>query len=155
MAETSPPSVDANPDELLRRFDVQAADRTYGNGLPVDWPRRIVGGVRFLCDADEEAMKGGDVALHRDRAFANDRVRHDPEETVVLRRRHDTGVLFLDCNAGFRGPTPMTAITGPRKWIGFSISSRRDVWPFARTDRGATGHFETKPAPRTSPAADA
>jgi hypothetical protein len=40
-------------------------------------------------------------------------------------------VLFLNSNAGFHGPTPIRRINGLRKWIYYSISSRRNIWQAA------------------------
>jgi hypothetical protein len=42
--------------------------------------------------------------------------------------RHNQGVLFLNSNKGFHGPLPIRQIAGLRKWIYYSISSRRNVW---------------------------
>lgn len=142
--EGSPLSEDADPNALYNRFDFQAIDATYGKGIHVDWPRRIVGGVLFCCDAEEEGMEGGSFALFEDEEFANDRICHSPVLAKEFPARHNVGVLFLNCNTGFHGPTPIERIDGLRKWIYYSISSRRDVWPFERSEEAPTGHHETK-----------
>ena len=142
--ERSPLSKDHPPDALFNRFDFQATDATYGKGVHVDWPRRVVGGVLFFCSAEEERMTGGTFALFEDEGFAGDRVCHQPKLRKEFVARHNTGVLFLNSNTGFHGPTRIKSIAGLRKWIYYSISSRRDVWPFKVTAVGKTGHFETK-----------
>lgn len=141
--ETSPLSTDYDPNALFNRFDFQATDALYGKGIHVDWPRRIVGGVLFFCDAGEEKMKGGSFALFEDEKFQNDRVCHQPKLAKEFVPKHNFGVLFLNCNTGFHGPTKIESIDGLRKWIYYSISSRRDVWPWQVTI-AKTGHHETK-----------
>jgi hypothetical protein len=127
--ERTPLSTDYPPSKLFNRFDFQATDASYDKGVHVDWPRRVVGGVLFFCDADEQEMEGGSFGLYVDEGFRNDRRPHKPRLAKAFRPRHNTGVLFLNCNTGFHGPTPIKRIKGLRQWIYYSISSRRDVWP--------------------------
>ena len=122
-------SYDHDPNALFHRFDFQAIDATYGKGVHVDWARRVVGGVLFCCDAEEEGMEGGSFALFEDEEFADDRFGHAPRLAKEFPVRHNFGVLFLNSNTGFHGPTRIRKIDGLRKWIYYSISSRRDVWP--------------------------
>ena len=130
-AETEQPvlSDSFDPNALFVRFDLQAADATYSKPVHCDWPRRIVGGVLFLCSAAEEGLEGGEFALFRDAAFRNDRICRRPELAKSFTPQHNQGVLFLNCNRGFHGPLPLRRIAGLRKWIYYSISSRRNVWP--------------------------
>lgn len=141
--ETSPLSTDYPMEALFSRFDFQATDANYGKGIHVDWPRRIVGGVLFCCSAEEEEMEGGSFALFADNDFQNDRICHKPKIVKEFLPRHNLGILFLNCNTGFHGPTRITRMSGQRKWIYYSISSRRDIWPFQVTDEAKYGHKET------------
>ncbi len=119
---------DADPGEIFTRFDFQSIDETYRAYAHLDWPRRIVGGVLFMSSAEEEKMVGGEFALFRDADFRNDRRMHKPVLAAQYPVEHNTGYFFLNSNAGFHGPTPMRQCIGMRKWIYYSISSRRDVW---------------------------
>jgi hypothetical protein len=122
----------AGPDEIYTRMDFQSkAAGGYREFVHLDWARRIVGGILFFSDADEEGLEGGELALYRDRAFANDRWCHDPELTATFTPRHNTGVIFLNSNAGFHGPRAITRLTGRRRWLYYTISSKVDVWPAA------------------------
>ena len=141
--ETSPLSTDYPVDALFNRFDFQAIGASYGKGIHVDWPRRIVGGVLFCCSAEEEEMEGGSFSIFADQDFQNDRICHEPKMVKEFIPRHNLSVLFLNANTGFHGPTKITRISGLRKWIYYSISSRRDIWPFQVTEEAKHGHKET------------
>ena len=121
-----------DPNELFTRLDFQSkAAGAYREFVHLDWPRRIVGGILFFCDAVEEGLVGGETALYRDLAFANDRWCHTPELAAMFRPAHNTGVVFLNSNRGFHGPRAITAQRGRRRWLYYTISSRCDVWPCA------------------------
>jgi hypothetical protein len=119
-----------DPNSLFVRFDFQASDGTHGLRTPhVDHMRRIVGGVIFFSDAAEEGIEGGDFAFWTDRKFRNDRICHEAEFAASYPIKHNTAYLFLNSNEAFHGPLPITKISGQRKWLYYSISSRRDIWP--------------------------
>lgn len=121
---------DADPNEVYTRLDFQSkAAGAYREFVHLDWPRRIVGGIFFFSDADEEGLEGGELALYRDREFRNDRWCHDPELVKMVRPRHNTGVIFLNSNRGFHGPRAITRLEGRRRWLYFTISSKVSVWP--------------------------
>jgi hypothetical protein len=126
--ETSLLSETYDPNALFARFDLQAIGQTYKKSVHCDWPRRVVGGVLFLTSAADEGLEGGEFALYSDLEFQNDRVCHQPKLEKVFPVRHNQGVLFLNSNSGFHGPTPIRKMAGMRKWIYYSISSRRNVW---------------------------
>jgi hypothetical protein len=114
---------------LFTRFDFQAAGRGYVKPPHVDWPRRIVGGVIFCCDAQEEGLEGGEFGFYTDDdPDSPPRVCRKPACKRTYVPRHNTAVFFLNGNDGFHGPTPITRLSGQRRWIYYSISSRRDVW---------------------------
>ena len=97
--------------------------------MHLDWPRRLVGGIFFFSDADEEGLEGGELGLYRDRGFRNDRWCHEPELAATLPARRNTGVIFLNSNGAFHGPRAIRALRGRRRWLYYAISSRVDVWP--------------------------
>jgi hypothetical protein len=123
-------AADGNPDEVFTRLDFQSKGAGgYREFVHLDWGRRIIGGILFFSDASEEGLIGGETALYRDRGFRNDRWCHDPELTLLVPPRHNTGIIFLNSNTGFHGPRAITALAGRRRWLYYTISSRVDVWP--------------------------
>lgn len=123
---------DGDPNEVYTRLDFQSkAEGGYREFVHLDWNRRIVGGILFFSDADEEGLEGGELALFRDRDFRDDRFCHDPELLVQFQARHNTGVIFLNSNRGFHGPRAIRRLEGRRRWLYFTISSKADVWPHA------------------------
>jgi hypothetical protein len=119
-----------DPNEVFTRLDFQSkGEGAYRDFVHLDWGRRIVGGILFFSDADEEGLEGGELALYRDRGFRNDRWCHDPELTATFRPRHNSGVIFLNSNTGFHGPRRIRRLAGRRRWLYFTISSAVDVWP--------------------------
>jgi hypothetical protein len=125
-------ATEGDPQEIFTRLDFQSkAVGTYRAFVHLDWPRRIVGGILFFSDAAEEGLEGGELAFYRDRGFRNDRWCHDPELTALYPPAKNTGVLFLNSNAGFHGPRAITRLRGRRRWLYYAISSRLDIWPCA------------------------
>ena len=123
---------DGDPNEVFTRLDFQSkAEGGYREFVHLDWARRIVGGILFFSDGEEEGLEGGELALYRDRGFRNDRWCHDPELTAEFAPRHNTGVIFLNSNSGFHGPRRIRRLEGRRRWLYFTISSAVDVWPCA------------------------
>jgi hypothetical protein len=130
--ETAVISTTHDPNSVYARFDLQAIGQSYGKGVHCDWPRRIFGGVLFITSAEDEGMEGGEFGLYSDQNFQNDRICHAPKLEKAFPIVRNTGSIFLNCNTGFHGPRPIKRITGLRKWIYYSISSRRDVWAAGR-----------------------
>jgi hypothetical protein len=123
-------AAEGDPQEIFTRLDFQSKGLgAYREFVHLDWARRIVGGIFFFSDGEEEGLQGGELALYRDRGFRNDRWCHDPELTALFPPKKNTGVIFLNSNAGFHGPRAITALRGRRRWLYWTISSRVDVWP--------------------------
>lgn len=130
--EQSSLSDTADANEIFVRLDFQSKPAGgYRDFVHLDWPRRIVGGILFFSDADEEGLDGGELAFYRDRGFRNDRWCHDPELVATFPPRANSGIIFLNSNGAFHGPRPIRALRGRRRWLYYTISSRRDVWPCA------------------------
>jgi hypothetical protein len=128
--EASALSDDAPPNEIYTRLDFQSKGQGgYREFVHLDWARRIVGGILFFSDADEEGLEGGELALYRDRGFRDDRWCHDPQLLCEFPARNNTGVIFLNSNSGFHGPRAIRRLAGRRRWLYFTISSKVDVWP--------------------------
>src|SRR5207253_7687498 len=66
--------------------------------------------------------------LYRDLLFRDDRIAHWPYAWKKIPVKGNTGVLFLNGNRGFHGPSEIRSIQGTRRWIYYSISSRNRVW---------------------------
>jgi hypothetical protein len=128
-------ATDGDPNDIFTRLDFQSKGAGgYREFVHLDWARRVIGGILFFSDADEEGLVGGETAFYRDRAFRNDRWCHAPELAALVRPRHNSGVIFLNSNSGFHGPRAITALRGRRRWLYFTISSRLNIWPsVART----------------------
>lgn len=126
-------------ESIFCRFDFQVADASYRKPPHLDHPRRVVGGVFFCSDADEEDIVGGEFAFFEDLRFRNDRICHRPRVARRYPVRHNTAVLFLNHNRAFHGPLPIERARGARRWIYYSISSHQDVWPFAPPGRRRRG----------------
>jgi hypothetical protein len=125
-------SADADPNEIFTRVDFQSkSEGGYREFVHLDWGRRIIGGILFFSDAEEEGLEGGELALYRDRDFRNDRWCHDPELVATFRPKANSGVIFLNWNGAFHGPRAITKLRGRRRWLYYTISSRVDVWPHA------------------------
>ncbi|HEX3583625.1 MAG TPA: hypothetical protein VH087_17795 [Thermoanaerobaculia bacterium] len=123
---------DSDPNEIFTRVDFQSkALGGYRDFVHLDWPRRITGAILFFSDAEEEGLEGGELAFYRDRDFRNDRWCHDPELAASFPPRANSGVIFLNWNGAFHGPRAITRLRGRRRWLYYTISSRRDVWPHA------------------------
>jgi len=151
----------ADPNEVFTRFDFTIGGDHYTPYVHLDSIRRIVGGVLFFSDADAEEIDGGEFTLYRDLLFRDDRRPHWPHASKKFPVKGNTGVLFLNSNRGFHGPSEMRSIRGSRRWIYYSISSRTRVWephaqnPVRRLATRATGrllnalgldpHFEKEP----------
>lgn len=131
--------VQVDPNEIFTRLDFQSkGSGAYRQFVHLDWARRLIGGILFFCDAEEEGLTGGETALYRDRGFRNDRWCHEPELTAMVVPRHNTGIIFLNSNRGFHGPRAITALRGRRRWLYYTISSRVDCWPAAPRDAAAS-----------------
>jgi hypothetical protein len=123
-------TAEGDPNDVFTRMDFQSKGAgAYREFVHLDWARRIIGGILFFSDADDEGLVGGETALYRDRDFRDDRWCHDPELVALFRPRHNTGVIFLNSNAGFHGPRAITELRGRRRWLYYTISSRIDIWP--------------------------
>jgi hypothetical protein len=126
--DAAPDSLDegADPNEVFNRFDFSMAESNYTPYVHLDSPRRIVGGLLFLSDAERDHIDGGEFVLYRDRLFLDDRVIRWPVAAKKIPVKENTGVLFLNSNRGFHGPNAFH--TGTRRWVYYSISSRDRVW---------------------------
>ena len=119
---------ESDPNALFTKFDFQAGDITYEPKIHCDHQRRLIGGLFFFSDYREEKIQGGKFALYRDEEFNDDRVCHKPKLIKEFPAIHNTGALFLNSNKGFHGNTKITSIEGWRKWVYYSISSKRNIW---------------------------
>jgi hypothetical protein len=159
MLDAAPEVLDetADANELFNRFDFTVAGGDYTAYVHLDSPRRLVGGVLFFSDAEQEGLQGGEFTLYRDLLFGDDRNCHWPLPVKKFPVKGNTGVLFLNSNRGFHGPSEITQIHGVRRWIYYSISSRNRVWEEQRPPRHlrviyrALGRLGIRPGPGINP----
>ena len=118
-----------DPNALFFRFDIHEMPMPEWEFVHCDHRRRVVGGMLFLCDAEAEGMEGGEFGLYIDEDFRDDRVCRRPVLAKAFTFAANQGVLFLNANTGFHGPVRIRQMSGSRRWVYFSISSRRNVWP--------------------------
>lgn len=118
----------ADPSEVFNRFDFAIGDSEYTQYAHLDSVRRIVGGVLFFSDAEKDGIDGGEFTLYNDLLFRDDREPHWLYPWKKIPVKGNTGVLFLNSNRGFHGPSEIRSIQGTRRWIYYSISSHNRVW---------------------------
>ena len=133
----------ADPSEVFNRFDFSEADSNYTPYVHLDSPRRVVGGLLFFTAA--KGIDGGNFVLYKDRLYLGDRVARWPHPAKTIPPTGNTGVVFLNANCGFHGPSELRA--GTRKWVYYSISSRSRAWEPATS--GIARAAMTKIAGRT------
>lgn len=121
------------PDELWVRMDVTQARRGYDRGPHLDHRRRLITMLVYFCDADEIAMVGGDLLLHRG---------PDTPAMEVIRPRHNRMAMFPCHNASWHSVSPIVKQERPRNFIQVTVSSSVDLWeplhrsPLSRVTEG-------------------
>jgi hypothetical protein len=104
------------PDELWVRLDVMQGREGYGRKAHLDHRRRLASLLIYMCDADENAMSGGDLVLH---GAGGD---------LVVRPRHNRMVLFPCHSASLHSVTPIVSQSAPRSFVQVTVSSCVDLW---------------------------
>jgi hypothetical protein len=77
----------------------------------------------YLCDADENAMQGGELVLHRRPGG------WWPRRDVVVRPCHNLMAAFACHSHSHHSVSPVTAQTAPRNFLQILVSSSVDAWP--------------------------
>lgn len=114
------------PHELWVRTDIHQGQIGYTRARHLDHRRRLVSMLVYLCDADANAMQGGDLVLHR-----------RPGSWLawrdsVVRPRHNLMAAFACHASSHHSVPPIVAQSAPRNFIQITVSSSYDAWPSAR-----------------------
>jgi hypothetical protein len=110
------------PHELFVRVDILQGHLHYSIDRHLDWRRRLVAMLVYLCDADENAMQGGDLILHgRAGGWL-------PRRDTVVRPRHNLMAAFACHGLSRHSVSEIVAQTAPRNFLQFHVSSSADAW---------------------------
>jgi hypothetical protein len=111
------------PHELFVRADILQRYLHYTRPRHLDFRRRVVSMLDYLCDADENAMQGGDLVLHRRPGG------WWPRRDVVVRPCHNLMAAFACHPYSHHSVSPVTAQSAPRNFLQILVSSSVDAWP--------------------------
>lgn len=127
--------VGGNCNDLFVRVDLAQAGVGYGKAVHCDRPNRLISMLIYFCDADEIALDGGELLLHKHLMKKDVRAyeRHPkPGSTEVVRRlraRKNLGLVFLGCNNSYHEATAVRSLRGYRRFVYISVSSRAlSIW---------------------------
>jgi hypothetical protein len=111
------------PHELWVRTDIHQGQIGYRRARHLDHRRRLVSMLIYLCDADANAMQGGDLVLHRrPGSWLAGR-------DAVVRPRHNLMTAFA-CHAfSHHSVPPIVSQSAPRNFVQITVSSSIDSWP--------------------------
>lgn len=116
------PVIDLSPEQLWVRMDIRQGEVGYHRLRHVDWRRRLVSMLIYLCDKDENQMEGGDLVLHP--PFLP---KFNPF-TKTVEPRHNRMAAFA-CPANSIHSVPLIKRqTAPRKFIQILVSSSIQAW---------------------------
>lgn len=111
------------PHELWVRTDIHQGQIGYTRARHLDHRRRLVSMLVYLCDADDNAMQGGELVLHR-----------RPGSWLtwrdsVVRPRHNLMAAFACHPFSHHSVPPIVAQSKPRNFLQITVSSSCDAWP--------------------------
>lgn len=108
---------DLEADKLWVRLDIMQGLAGYRRRPHLDHRRRAISLLIYFCDAEENAMAGGDLVLHG----AGD-------ETLAVRPKHNRMVVFPCNEASVHSVSPIRRQRAPRNFVQVTVSSTRDLW---------------------------
>jgi len=112
--------VEHEPQELWVRMDLHQGRMGYDRPVHLDHARRLMSMLIYMCDQNENEMKGGELFLHASE-------KHLPP--ICVTPRHNLMVAFPCSSQSYHSVSPITAQVGPRNYVQIHISSSEDVWP--------------------------
>jgi hypothetical protein len=112
------------PEELWVRMDIHQGRVGYSRRPHLDHARRLVSMLIYMCDHEENRMRGGELLLHgaegaRARTTAGGRVTP----------RHNLMVAFPCTNGSYHSVPEITSAAAPRNYVQVHLSSSVNVWP--------------------------
>lgn len=108
---------DLEADKLWIRVDIMQGLAGYRRRPHLDHRRRAISLLIYFCDAEENAMAGGDLVLHG----AGD-------ETLAIRPRHNRMVVFPCHEASVHSVSTIRGQRAPRNFVQVTVSSVKDLW---------------------------
>jgi len=109
------------PHELWVRMDIYQGHQGYARNIHLDYPRRLVSMLIYLCDHAENQMTGGELFLHADEEP------HHPA-SVHITPRHNLMVAFPCMRRSYHSVSEITSAARPRNYLQVIISSSVDIW---------------------------
>ena len=111
--------VEHAPEELYVRMDIYQGRVGYGRPIHVDYRRRLLSMLVYMCDP----MEGGELLLH-----AGAKQRWYGARPKRVAPRHNLMVAFPCTSRSHHSVRPITSQSSPRNYIQVQISSSVDIW---------------------------
>jgi hypothetical protein len=112
--------------ELWVRTDIHQGHLGYRLGRHVDHRRRLISMLVYLCDAQENDMRGGELVLHGNRKHWWELGK---SHSVAVRPRHNRMVAFPCHASSNHSVRAIVAQSAPRNFVQIAVSSSVDAWP--------------------------
>ncbi|MEO7970635.1 MAG: 2OG-Fe(II) oxygenase [bacterium] len=111
-------------EDLWVRMDIHQGRMGYDRPVHLDHARRLISMLIYMCDHTENAMRGGELILHRGK-----RQTSHSASAVAIAPRHNLMIAFPCTSHSYHSVSAITALQSPRNYIQVHISSSIDIWP--------------------------
>lgn len=115
--------IEHSPEELWVRMDIHQGRIGYDRPIHLDHARRLISMLIYICDHTDNAMRGGELFLHRDKR------QKSRASAVTITPRHNLMIAFPCTSRSYHSVSAITAQQSPRNYIQVHISSSVDIWP--------------------------
>jgi GT2 family glycosyltransferase len=134
--------IEHEPHELWVRMDIYQGRVGYRLPIHLDWRRRLISMLIYLCDHTENRMEGGELLLHAaQQSLAGER-------PLRITPRHNRMVVFPCLSRSHHSVSEITSLAAPRNYIQVQISSSVDIWgPELEAEGEAKELAEDRPSP--------
>lgn len=116
--------VEHAPEELWVRMDIHQGRIGYDRPIHLDHARRLISMLIYMCDHTENAMRGGELFLHRGK-----QQQAHAAPAAAITPRHNLMIAFPCTSRSYHSVSAITAQQSPRNYIQVHISSSVDIWP--------------------------
>jgi hypothetical protein len=113
--------IEHQPHELWVRMDIYQGHLGYFRPVHVDYTRRLISMLIYMCDQPENQMTGGELFLH-----SNEKPDSPPVKRITP--QHNLMVAFPCGPRSHHSVPTITAIGAPRNYLQVHISSSVDIW---------------------------
>jgi hypothetical protein len=110
------------PHELWVRMDIHQGRVGYARGVHRDHARRLVSMLVYLCDPEENGMRGGELRLHAPGW------RRWVQRPVIVTPRENLMIAFPCTSTSWHSVPRIRSMTRPRNYVQVHISSSVDAW---------------------------